>query len=199
MPMAAAPPPPVSTSRPQAEKKQQYFLDAWDDAEDPGACTNCTSRVPPAKKPMAQCAQAGQQVTDEEEEEEKEVTFEAGNLLPTSGQAGVDLAARLSEMRNQNQLARTTARQAAGRNCLKIRGVWVDDGFDRTLKTVAVKAMSAAYFRILERHPSMREVFRLGNRVVWVTPSRTALVIDTANGKETLTDAEIDALFVAPN
>jgi Ca-activated chloride channel family protein len=39
-------------------------------------------------------------------------------------------------------------------------------------------------------------VYRLGNHVVWVTPSGTALVIDTTDGKEKLDDAEIDALFV---
>jgi Ca-activated chloride channel homolog len=56
--------------------------------------------------------------------------------------------------------------------------------------------MSAAYFRILARHPEMKDVLRLGNRVVWVTPCGTALVID-ADGKETLGDDEIDKLFVA--
>jgi Ca-activated chloride channel family protein len=60
-----------------------------------------------------------------------------------------------------------------------------------------VKAQSDAYFRILERQPQVRDVFRLGNHLVWVTPSRTALVIDTSDGKEKLSDAEIDKLFVA--
>jgi hypothetical protein len=40
-------------------------------------------------------------------------------------------------------------------------------------------------------------VFRLGNYVVWVAPNGTALVIDMRQGKEKLTDAEIDKLFVA--
>jgi Ca-activated chloride channel family protein len=57
--------------------------------------------------------------------------------------------------------------------------------------------MSDAYFRILERHPKVREVFQLGNHLVWVTPSGTNLVIDTAEGKEKLTDEEIDQLFAA--
>jgi hypothetical protein len=30
---------------------------------------------------------------------------------------------------------------------------------------------------------------------VWVTPNGTALVIDTNDGKDKLTDGEIDALF----
>jgi Ca-activated chloride channel family protein len=144
-------------------------------------------------------ATAGEVEEEEEEEEEEadQVTFEASNALPTSGQAGVDLATRLGEMRNQSQVGRTTARQAAGRNCLKIRGVWIDEAFDGKMKTVTVKAMSAAYFRMMERQPQMREVFRLGNRIVWITPSKTALVIDSASGAEQMTDDEIDALFVA--
>jgi Ca-activated chloride channel family protein len=43
----------------------------------------------------------------------------------------------------------------------------------------------------------MKDVFRLGNYLVWVTPSNTALVIDANDGKEKLTDEEIDKLFVA--
>jgi hypothetical protein len=42
-------------------------------------------------------------------------------------------------------------------------------------------------------------VFQLGNRVAWVTPSQTVLVIDSADGKSTMTDDEIDRLFVAKN
>jgi Ca-activated chloride channel family protein len=43
----------------------------------------------------------------------------------------------------------------------------------------------------------MKQVFLLGNYLLWITPSGTALVIDTSEGKETLTDADIDKLFVA--
>ena len=39
-------------------------------------------------------------------------------------------------------------------------------------KSVTVKAQSDAYFRILEKHPEMKDVFRLGNHVVWITPER---------------------------
>ena len=51
--------------------------------------------------------------------------------------------------------------------------------------------------RILERQPQLREAFRLGNRLVWVTPSGTALVVDPGDGREEMSDADIDALFVA--
>ena len=75
-----------------------------------------------------------------------------------------------------------------------------DDGERRVLnvkktKTVAVKAMSDGYFKLLEKHPELKEVFRMGNHLVWVTPSGTALLLDTCDGKETLTDDEIASLF----
>src|SRR5262249_8297426 len=135
---------------------------------------------------------------DEEQEEEEEAQAAASPALDThSGKLGVDLSVRLSEMRNQSQLGRAKVRQAAGRTCVNLPGGWGDDGFDPKLTVVKVKAQGAAYFRMLERQPQLREVFRLGNRVVWVTPSRAVLVIDPTGGKDSMTDDEIDALFVA--
>ena len=58
-----------------------------------------------------------------------------------------------------------------------------------------MKAQSAAYFRLLEKQPGLKEVFRLGNRLVWITPSGTALVVDPSQGEEKLSDAAIAALF----
>ena len=63
------------------------------------------------------------------------------------------------------------------------------------MKTVVVKAQSTAYFRLMAKQPRLREVFRLGNCLVWVTPSGTALVIDPSKGQEKLSDASIAALF----
>ena len=42
----------------------------------------------------------------------------------------------------------------------------------------------------------MKDVFRLGNNVVWLTPSGTALVVDPNNGQEQMGAAAIAALFV---
>ena len=63
------------------------------------------------------------------------------------------------------------------------------------MKTLVVKAQSDAYFKILEKNPTMKDVYRLGNHLVFVCPSKTALVIDMTDGKETLKDDEIEALF----
>jgi Ca-activated chloride channel family protein len=114
-----------------------------------------------------------------------------------NGKLGVDLSVQTNNLRNQSRLEYTAQRNVGGRNCMEIGGVWIDDGFDPKMPVVAIKAQSDAYFRLLERQGQMKEVFQLGNHVLWVTPNKTALVIDTAEGKESLNDEEIDKLFVA--
>src|SRR5204863_124318 len=114
-----------------------------------------------------------------------------------AGSVGIELSVQLAQLRNQCQVDATSARRVANRNCLHIGGVWIDEGFDAKMTLVAVKALSKAYFRILERHAEMKAVFQLGNRVVWVTPSGKALVVDLNSGKDELSDEEIDQLFAA--
>jgi Ca-activated chloride channel family protein len=114
-----------------------------------------------------------------------------------TGKLGVDLSCQTQNLRNQCQLERTASRQVYGRNCLEMGGVWVDEGFEAKMATVVVKAQSEAYFKLLERQPKLKDVFRLGNHLVWVAPNGAALVIDTSRGKDKLTDDEIDKLFVA--
>lgn len=110
---------------------------------------------------------------------------------------GVDLAECTNALKCQSQLVSKALRQVAKRNCLEIGGVWIDEGFTAKTPSVTVKAQSDAYFRILERHPEMGEVFQLGNHLVWIAPSGTALVVDANDGKESLKDDEIDKLFIA--
>ncbi len=112
-------------------------------------------------------------------------------------QLGVNLSLQTANLRNQTRLEYTAQRNVQGRNLLELGGVWIDDKFDPKLKAVTIKAQSNAYFRMLERQPKIKDVFLLGNYVVWVTPSNEVLVIDGQHGKEELTDQEIDALFVA--
>jgi Ca-activated chloride channel family protein len=114
-----------------------------------------------------------------------------------AGKLGVDLAVQMDNLRTQSRLDMTALRNVGGRNCLELGGVWIDEGFDPKMTAVVVKAQSDAYFRILELHPEVKDVYRLGNHVVWVTPSGTALVIDSNDGKDSLKDAEIEKLFAA--
>lgn len=108
---------------------------------------------------------------------------------------GVDLSVCTNTLKCQRQIRPTAVRRVANRNCMEIGGVWIDEGFSAQTPTVAVKAQSDAYFRILERQPQMTDVFRLGNYLVWIAPSGTALVIDTTDGKDAISDREIEMLF----
>jgi Ca-activated chloride channel family protein len=128
-----------------------------------------------------------------------ERAFNARNLYHVQqGQVGVDFAIMNYNLRSQNQLSRTASRNVQNRNVVEIGGVWIDDGFNPKLETVTVKAQSEAYFKILERHPQVKDVYQLGNYVIWVTPSGKALIIDRGAGLEEMPNADIDRLFVAP-
>ncbi|GBD37424.1 hypothetical protein HRbin36_02555 [bacterium HR36] len=131
----------------------------------------------------------------------------AGQQLAQGGQAhrnlqtqqvGVDLSEYFNQLKGQAQLSSKAQQQVLRRNLIEVGGVWVDEDFTPKTKTQVVKAFSPAYFRILERHPEMKEVFKLGAYIVWIAPSGTALVIDAHHGADKLTDAEIDALFGQP-
>jgi Ca-activated chloride channel family protein len=113
-----------------------------------------------------------------------------------AGKLGVDLSLQMNSLRNQSRLEYAARREVVGRHCTEIGGVWIDEGFTDKTPVVAVKAQSDAYFRILERHAEVKDVFRLGNHLVWLTPSGTALAVDTGDGKDKLSDEEIDRLFV---
>jgi len=114
-----------------------------------------------------------------------------------TGKLGVDLSVDNHALRNQSRLTQTAMKHVAGRICINVGGVWIDEAFDAKMQVITVKAHSDAYFHLLERHPKLKEVFELGNHLVWVTPSNKALVIDTSEGREMLTDEEIDRLFIA--
>jgi Ca-activated chloride channel family protein len=114
-----------------------------------------------------------------------------------AGKLGVDLSIQTANLRNQTRLEQTAIKNVYGRNCLEIGGVWIDEGFDAKMKTLTVKAQSDAYFKLLDRQPKIKDVLMLGNHLVWVAPNGTALIIDAGAGSEKLSDAEVDALFVA--
>jgi Ca-activated chloride channel family protein len=128
--------------------------------------------------------------------EKAKYNYQRGQLRSNqTGKLGVDLAQSTDGLKRQSQVQATAIRKVANRRCMEIGGVWIDEAFTAKTPTVSIKAQSDAYFRILEQQPRMKEVFQLGNHVVWITPNGTALVIDTTDGKEELNDTEIDVLF----
>src|SRR5260370_11027717 len=114
-----------------------------------------------------------------------------------AGKLGVDLSVEVNNLPNQTRTTQTASRLVNQRNCLEVGGVWIDEKFDPKAKAVTVKAMSPAYFQIIERQPKMREVFALGNYLIWISPSGTALIVDQNDGQTEMADAEIDRLFLA--
>ena len=108
---------------------------------------------------------------------------------------GVDLSVCTNSLKCQSRVQATAVRRVAGRNCMEIGGVWIDEAFTENTKTVAIKAQSDAYFRILERQPRIKDVFGLGNHIVWITPNGTGMVIDTTDGMDQISDQEISMLF----
>lgn len=112
-----------------------------------------------------------------------------------SGGIGVDVAVCAQNLKSQERLSQTANRFVNGRNCLEVGGLWIDDGYNSTMKSVVIKAQSNAYFKILENRPEMKEVFKLGNHLVYVLPNGQALLIDSAEGQESLTDEEVTKLF----
>ncbi|MGE3807869.1 MAG: hypothetical protein AB7K24_24660, partial [Gemmataceae bacterium] len=127
----------------------------------------------------------------------RQLLYERNKYGVQSGNVGVNLSICSNNLKCQNQVSYTAQRNVGGRNCLEVGGVWIDDGYKQEMQTVTVRAQSNAYFRLLEKRPELKEVFKLGNYLVWVTPNGTALVIDTKDGKAELPDSEIDKLFVA--
>ncbi len=113
------------------------------------------------------------------------------------GTLGVNLSVNNEKLRNQMQVGQSATRWLGTRNAIEVGGIWIDEAFCSEHKTIAVKAMSPAYFRILERHPEAKNVFRISNHLVWVTPSQAAIVIDPLAGAEEMADDAIDNLFVA--
>jgi Ca-activated chloride channel family protein len=124
--------------------------------------------------------------------------YKGGRLAANqAGTLGVDLAVASNQLRNQERISITANRAVQGRNCVEIAGVWIDDAYEAKTPTVKVKAQSDAYFKLLEKHPELKEVYLLGNHFVWIAPSGQALVVDAGEGKETIEDKEIESLFTA--
>src|SRR5204863_386642 len=102
-----------------------------------------------------------------------------------TGELGVDLSLEVEKLRQQRLLTQTGQRKAAGREFQLLAGIWIDTDFKEKMEAVVIKAQSDAYFRLLEKRAEAKDVFRLGNQLVWVTPGGKALVIDPKEGKTT--------------
>jgi Ca-activated chloride channel homolog len=115
--------------------------------------------------------------------------------LPSSGKEAIDLAERVADLKNGTRAERSTSeRTIAGRRFRKAGEAWVDESFKSSMATVRLRVLGQAYFRLLAAHPELSAIFALGNRVTWVTPSGTALIIDKL-GQDNAADAVLNRLF----
>jgi Ca-activated chloride channel family protein len=157
-----------------AEKKAQDKLDAW------------------AKEPPAP------QAADEEQRKEHNEAAKAlaGGFKQKDGKSAVDTAGYLRRLKESERSGEGLAvfRRAAGTRFFQYRDLWVDERFEAAHAVTSVQFGSAAYFRIVELHPELLEIFKLSTSIVVVTSKGRALVVSAAGEKE-LSDAKIAELF----
>jgi hypothetical protein len=87
-------------------------------------------------------------------------------VLPTEGKAAVDLAPRLADLKTEERAEPSeTVRTVAGDRFRKLGTAWVDQRFKPAQPTLRLRALGAACFRLLARHPEVKSVLALGERV----------------------------------
>jgi len=98
-------------------------------------------------------------------------------------------AVNLAAADEVDQLKKESTRRIGAR-VFALRGeTWTDLRRAESTRTVKVKSFSAAYFKIIDAIPELREVFALGDNVV-VTGRDVAIEIGPA-GAETISDSEL--------
>ncbi len=146
--------------------------------------------LPPAATPKEEAARVA--------EKESAENF-AKRFKDKDGKAGVDVAERLRRLKQAEQAGDPSLaefRKAAGTRFFLYNDMWVDEKFDATADMTTVKFGSEAYFKLIEKAPQLIEALKLGTKIVITTAEGNVVAICGA-GAEKLTDAQIDALFVA--
>lgn len=112
------------------------------------------------------------------------------------GKNAVDAAKYVQGLKQSENAGKDVSgiRKAFGTRFILFRGMWVDERFESEMTLTVVKFGSAAYFKILEKHPKLVEAFKLGTEVLIVTAKGKALVI-AAKGDEEIADEKLKALF----
>jgi Ca-activated chloride channel homolog len=115
--------------------------------------------------------------------------------LASSGKEAIELAERVADLKAAMTAETPASHQAVGgRRFRKVGDAWVDQAFTASTPTLRLRVLGEAYFRLLAQHHELGPIFALGNRVTWVSPSGTAVEIDT-EGQDEVPDATLDRLF----
>jgi Ca-activated chloride channel family protein len=116
-------------------------------------------------------------------------------LRRQAGRQAVNVAEALAELKDARSHGSALSRRVAGTTFSPLRGIWIDAAYKDGAEIVKIQYLSDAYFRVIELVPNAREVFALGERIVWQTPSGKAIVVD-AEGEESVDDEAIRVLFM---
>ena len=102
---------------------------------------------------------------------------------------------RLKDARNAEDDPRIVPfKKAAGTRFFAFRGMWVDERFTAGSKVTVVQFGSAAYFKLIEKHPELVKALKVGTSIVVVTAKGKALAV-TPSGQKTLSNEQIRDLF----
>jgi len=116
----------------------------------------------------------------------------AAQTSPVHGKAAVERSKALYDLKQSEQLgsAQYFIRQLGTKTFTLQNGWWIDDVATTAKKSVRVKYLSDAYFRLLEVNPDLKTYFVLGEQVKVVV--NDILLEIGPEGKETLEQAELD-------
>ena len=97
-----------------------------------------------------------------------------------------------AQLPGERQARDGVARQVGDRTFVQKDGRWTDTRYRDSLKTVAVKPFSPAYFAVMERIPELKAMFALGEKVT-AAGRGVAIVLD-AQGAEQLSASDLAAV-----
>jgi len=97
------------------------------------------------------------------------------------GDGGRRLSTRLRTMREAERSGvddAVTARFVAGRTFTRSGSGWTDARYRPGMRTLRIRAMSAAYFALLRARPGVASALALGDRVTVAIDGERAVIVD---------------------
>ena len=106
---------------------------------------------------------------------------ETGQMIKkgSSGKDAVDISKKLGQIKEANKMERkegASIRKIGEKTFVLLKGIWIDNEFQKGMKVKEIKFGSEEYFGLLQKHRSMARWLSLGDAVVIVWDN-TALVI----------------------
>ena len=80
-------------------------------------------------------------------------------------------------------------RQVGTRTFTRTDSTWTDTQASGKANRIKVKPFSAAYFKLMDEIPELREIFAIGDQIV--VAGKTIVIEISASGVETLSDSDL--------